>query len=64
MVYIPLWLTVLVFQTTVALDDEDIPPEAWEYVPVQIVIFAVGVVAIWIGSRARSWLARRSVEPS
>lgn len=48
------WTLVLIFQTFVALDPEDVPPEAWEYVPVQIVILLIAVAMVWIGARVRS----------
>ena len=52
-VLLALWVAVLLFQTFIALDPVDVPPEAWEYVPVQVFIFLVGVVAIWIGTKLR-----------
>jgi hypothetical protein len=51
------WTLVLIFQTTVALDPEDVPPESWEYVPVQIVILLVGAAMVWIGGKIRSRFA-------
>jgi hypothetical protein len=49
-----IWSVMLMFQTFVALDKEDIPPEAWAYVPVQIVILGVGAAMLWLGTRLRT----------
>ena len=52
-VFVAVWLIVLAFQTFIALAPEDVPPAAWEYVPVQVVILAVGIAMIWIGKKVR-----------
>jgi Na+/H+ antiporter NhaD/arsenite permease-like protein len=57
-VFLAVWLVVLIFQTFIALDAEDVPPEAWEYVPVQVVIFLVGMVMIWGGTKIRARSSR------
>jgi hypothetical protein len=48
------WMVVLAVQTWVVLAPEDVPPEAWEYVPVQVVILALGVGMIWVGAKIRA----------
>jgi hypothetical protein len=53
-----IWSVVLIFQTFVALDKEDVPPEAWAYVPVQVVILGVGAAMLWLGAKLRSRSAR------
>ena len=60
LVFTGIWLLVLLFQSFVALDKEDVPPEAWEYVPVQIVIFAIGTLMLRLGAYARTRLGRAS----
>ena len=62
LVFFAVWTAVLIFQTTVALDAEDVPPEAWEYVPVQGVILLVAVVMIWLGTKIRARFARQPME--
>jgi hypothetical protein len=52
-----LWIPVLVVQTFIVLDAEDVPPEAWSYVPVQVVILAIGATLMWLGARLRARLA-------
>jgi hypothetical protein len=54
------WIAVLAVQTWAVLDPKDVPPQAWEYVPVQVVILALGVAMIWIGAKIR---ARRAPSP-
>ena len=54
-VFLAVWLIVLAFQTFVVLAPEHAPPPAaWEYVPVQVVILAVGFAGIWIGEKVHS----------
>src|SRR5688572_18101560 len=53
-VFVAIWVVVLIFQTFVALDAADVPPEAWSYVPVQVVILALGTGMIWVGMKARA----------
>jgi hypothetical protein len=42
-VFLAVWVIVLFVQTAFVLDEADVPPEAWECVPVQLVIMALGV---------------------
>ena len=49
-----IWLLVLVVQSTLVLDSDNVPPEDWVYVPVQAIIFAVGLAMIWLGSKLRA----------
>jgi len=35
----------------VALDPKDVPPQAWEYVPVLVVILPISVVMVWVHNR-------------
>jgi len=58
-VFLLVWTLVLLFQTFVALDAEDVPPEAWVYVPVQVVILLAGAVMTWLGSKVRSRFVRQ-----
>ena len=59
-VFLSFWLVVLIVQTTVVLDREDVPPDAWEYVPVQVVILALGIGLIWVAAKARARFNRRA----
>jgi len=52
-VFFATWLAVLVFQT-LALDPADVPPQAWEYVPVQAVILGIGLGMVWVGAKVRA----------
>ena len=54
LVFVPVWLAVLVFQTAVVLDDDVVPPEDWAYVPVQLMIFLLGVAMIRLGAWFRA----------
>ena len=58
-VFLAVWLVVLAFQTFVVLAPEHVPPAAWEYVPVQVVILAVGIAGIWIGAKVRARIPGR-----
>ena len=57
-VFAPIWLAVLIFQTTVLLADENIPPEDWVYVPVQVVIAGIAVLMVFAGAKLRARFAR------
>jgi hypothetical protein len=54
-VLLPLWIAVLIVQSTLVLDDEDI--DAF-YVPVQIVILTIAFAMLWIGAKVRSRFGR------
>lgn len=56
------WTLVLLFQTFVILDADNVPPEAWEYVPVQAVILLVAVLMLWLGATIRSRFARQRAD--
>ena len=60
LIFLVAWTLVLIFQTVVALDPKDVPPEAWEYVPVQMVILVAGGAMIWLGSKMRARVARQA----
>ncbi len=47
-----IWVLVLIVQTIVLYTTEEGVLD-WLYVPVQLAIFAAGVLAVWVGSYAR-----------
>jgi 4-amino-4-deoxy-L-arabinose transferase-like glycosyltransferase len=47
-----IWVLVLIGQTILLGTTED-DALGWSYVPVQVGIFAAGVVAVWIASNVR-----------
>jgi len=57
-IFVVVWSVVLIVQTFFMLDKEDVPPEAWSYIPVQIVILAIGAGLLWLGAKLRSRSSR------